>query len=457
VSHPFLIWTMQRSGGTALTDLLMEMSEHRSAEHEPFNWSRNKPRQFWPIVEAWNDSNDLKALTRSLAALFADHFLIKHCYELLAMPFNLHLLEAAAETGYRHVHLLRRDETARLVSKFIAEAQGTWFKDYSSKVFAEVVRGDRGLGPLPIERVVDQYRHCRDATATIATALQRSGAEYRLVNYEDLYVGEPAPRRANLDALLTFLGFTADEIESRRAKIEDTLFNAGQNTRAVAPFVPNLDEVVAALSAAGCPGALPVAPLAGEVQLRGPARIVAEFSRMAANHRAAGPYLEIGAGPGGGTVLGGSYFSGAERHAVGAGPATEANGVTYYQGDPNDMRALFGDGYFGTVLWNGALAHDRFFWLTLGEIRRVLAPGGLMMLVVPGFSKGGEPARFKVVGAKGNPIPDTTVTYRVHTPQDYWRISPQAMRQVVLESFEALEVKTAMMPPRIFAVGRKPT
>jgi hypothetical protein len=62
-----------------------------------------------------------------------------------------------------------------------------------------------------------------------------------------------------------------------------------------------------------------------------------------------------------------------------------------------------------------------------------------------------------VVGAKGNPIPDTTVTYRVHTPQDYWRISPQAMRQVVLESFEALEVKTAMMPPRIFAVGRKPT
>jgi hypothetical protein len=65
---------MQRSGGTALTDLLMEMSEHRSAEHEPFNWSRNKPRQFWPIVEAWNDTNDLKALTRSLAALFRRPF-----------------------------------------------------------------------------------------------------------------------------------------------------------------------------------------------------------------------------------------------------------------------------------------------------------------------------------------------------------------------------------------------
>jgi hypothetical protein len=50
VSSPFIIWTMQRTGGTTLTDLLMSMSEHPGAEHEPFNWARKQPRQFWPIT-----------------------------------------------------------------------------------------------------------------------------------------------------------------------------------------------------------------------------------------------------------------------------------------------------------------------------------------------------------------------------------------------------------------------
>ena len=70
MSYPFFIWTMQRTGGTALTDLLMQMSEHPQAEHEPFNWARKKPRQFWPITEAWGNTKNEAQLNASLDEIF---------------------------------------------------------------------------------------------------------------------------------------------------------------------------------------------------------------------------------------------------------------------------------------------------------------------------------------------------------------------------------------------------
>ena len=61
-----------------------------------------------------------------------------------------------------------------------------------------------------------------------------------------------------------------------------------------------------------------------------------------------------------------------------------------------------------------------------------------------------------VAGPKGTLIADTTATYRVHGSSDFWRISPQAMRQVVLAGFDIREVRVSSMPPRIFGVGAKP-
>ena len=84
---------MQRTGGTSLTELLMDMSEHRSAEHEPFNWAKKQPRQFWPITDAWNNTKNSEALRASFGDLLEQRYLIKHCYELLSMSFNLHLMQ----------------------------------------------------------------------------------------------------------------------------------------------------------------------------------------------------------------------------------------------------------------------------------------------------------------------------------------------------------------------------
>ena len=463
MSRPFIIWTMQRTGGTALTDLLMEMSEHRSAEHEPFNWAKKSPRQFWPITDAWNKTRDHVALAGDLDAILAQNVLLKHCYELLQMPFNQHLMQAAAKTRYRHIHLLRRDETARLTSKFIAESQGTWFRDYARKVFAEVADGQRAMPALPVEDMVRHFRHCRSATETVSAWLADLGAESRRVYYEDLYEGDRETRLAHLLGLLNFLGFTQADVDRHRFVMEAKIFHAGQETRSVAPYVPNLAAARAALAAAGCEPATDEpatdgAPARQERRPMKPAqRMVAEFRRLVERHAPQGPFLELGLADAEDCAVAGELYAGAARHAVGQAlqSGTTPDGIVLHQGELGELAGRFTDGQFNTVLWNDAIVHDRCFWRTLEIIRRLLAPDGVVIFSVPGFSRAANQAGVTVAGPKGQPIPDTTPTYRIHASPDFWRISPQAMRHVVLDGYEVRDVRVSSMPPRIFGVGVK--
>ena len=250
MSYPFIIWTMQRTGGTSLTELLMELSEHKPADHEPFNWQHN-PRQFAAISGGWARTRDLAALHRDLAAIFAARYLIKHCYEFHAPSFNRELMRAAAAAGYRYIHLLRRDELSRILSKFIAQANGTWFKDYSGKVYAEIRAGRRRLAPLPVGQMVEQYRHARRMANDMRRLLQEIGSPIWDVDYEDLFAGEPQVRRENLRQLLLFLGFEEGTIDAARRLIDEKLLDSGQDTASILRFIPNFHDITAAFAAAG--------------------------------------------------------------------------------------------------------------------------------------------------------------------------------------------------------------
>ena len=258
MSYPFIIWTLQRTGGTSLTDLLMDLSEHRRAEHEPFNWDKKQPRQFWPIAQGWNRTRDAAALARALDEVFAQRFLVKHCYELHDPGFNEHLLRAAVRAGYRQLHLLRRDEGARVISKFVAKVNGAWFKEYAAEIFAQVRDTKRRLRPLPVADIVEYYRTSKLRSDEVGRWLAEFGAEYELLYYEDLYVGGRAARLARLAGLLAFLDLPADTIDRHRERIDDKIFGGGQDTGSVLAHIPNLALVCEALAAAGCP-----APQAG--------------------------------------------------------------------------------------------------------------------------------------------------------------------------------------------------
>ncbi len=483
MSYPFFIWTMQRTGGTALTDLLMEMSEHKSADHEPFNWARSKPRQFWPIAEAWQKTRNVATLTRSLRSVFADKYLIKHCYEIHTDDFNQFLMEASARVSYRHIILYRRDEYARLISKYIAESQGTWFKDYAERVFGDVAGGRRKLVSLPTDKMVAHYMRCRNATEFIRTGLTRLGVNFKEIYYEDLYSGDAETRMKHVHELLDFLGFTAADIERHAALIDQKIFHSGQNTSGVARFVPNLDQVREALASVGChplasdaqaseeqasgaeaepdqPAEATVeaepAPAAAPSAPHGPrARVRSEIQRLIEAHSPKGAVLEIAVDERDLATPSIAHFDGEERHVIGLGEDAERDGVIFHGGNAHDMRELFPDGKFGVVISNRSMARDARFLHTAEEIRRVLAPGGLAIFITPCFSAGPNDAGVVAVGRKGNPVADVTVTYKVHSTPDYWRISPQAMKNVILHGFDVQEVRVKMMPPYVFGVGLK--
>jgi hypothetical protein len=97
----------------------------------------------------------------------------------------------------------------------------------------------------------------------------------------------------------------------------------------------------------------------------------------------------------------------------------------------------------------------------------VTRPGGQIVLGVPGYDRIGverfEAALGKVPGIRRlkrhryfNLMFVSTLTFQVHNqPGDYYRYSPQAMREVFLEGCDDIEVRSIMLPPRVIGAGTK--
>ncbi len=109
----------------------------------------------------------------------------------------------------------------------------------------------------------------------------------------------------------------------------------------------------------------------------------------------------------------------------------------------------FDDEEFDCVISNATLEHDKYFWKTCDEMKRVLKKGGILAVGFPGFAHNPILRRIPL-------LKSFTFTYRVHNaPGDYYRFSPQAMREVILEGTEVQAVKVIMQPPRIIGIGIK--
>jgi SAM-dependent methyltransferase len=104
----------------------------------------------------------------------------------------------------------------------------------------------------------------------------------------------------------------------------------------------------------------------------------------------------------------------------------------------------FEDDHFDLVLCNATLEHDQRFWLTVAEMRRVLRPGGMMLVGVPGYVK--------------HPWESVEAAIPVlnhHGRQDFYRFSGQAMRTVILEGLDQVTIDVVLTPPRIIGTGWK--
>jgi SAM-dependent methyltransferase len=157
-----------------------------------------------------------------------------------------------------------------------------------------------------------------------------------------------------------------------------------------------------------------------------------------------GRALEVGGVMGEGSLLRFPELAGAERVCLNLVELPSEDGITAIKGNANDMRQ-FEDDSFDLVLCCSTLEHDKRFWLSVAEMKRVLRPGGLLVICVPGYVKDPEHDQGR-----------STLTYRVHYAFDYYRFSEQAVREVFFDGMERVRVRAMMTPPRLIGHGWKP-
>jgi SAM-dependent methyltransferase len=175
-----------------------------------------------------------------------------------------------------------------------------------------------------------------------------------------------------------------------------------------------------------------------------PGEVKAEMqSRVRASRIEPARVLEVGGVAGPKSLLDAPELAMAEKFVLNLAPTKPQDGVTAVRGNANAMP--FEDESFDLVLTISTLEHDQKFWLSLAEMKRVLRPGGMLVIGVPGYVRDPEYDRGR-----------RTATYKVHFKFDYYRFSEQAVREVFFEGMERVHVSHLLRPPRIVGHGFKP-
>ena len=237
MSTPFAIWTMRRTGGTTLTDLLMTLSEYPTIAHEPFNGDR----LFGHISTHWYEHKDEAKTRTALRAMLQTRPLLKHCFEIHGNRFNALLLSTLQELGYRQILLTREDEVARILSLQLAEATGVWGKAGSERGYA-IFRGDDAPElRFDIAAAQAHMEHCFRGWQWLAKTLEAQGITPFRLRFEDLYQdleGGKETVRAVFDHIDLPSETFAEQIET----VENALRYRGQNSDAMMALVTNIDR-----------------------------------------------------------------------------------------------------------------------------------------------------------------------------------------------------------------------
>lgn len=200
------------------------------------------------------------------------------------------------------------------------------------------------------------------------------------------------------------------------------------------------------------------------------------MNECARNECGGGAVLEVGAIPSKLSLLNMKCLKNAtEKIGINLDGPYKYNDFKIIKGNANDMK-IFKDETFDTVLCSAVLEHDKFFWKTISEIKRVTKRGGIIVIGVPGYAdlsierfirkilptgkyqkKNAVYQKIPFIGRYLGSLYQSTVTFKLHDyPGDYYRFSPQTVREVFFEGMKNVDIRILMVPPRIIASGIKP-
>jgi ubiquinone/menaquinone biosynthesis C-methylase UbiE len=195
-------------------------------------------------------------------------------------------------------------------------------------------------------------------------------------------------------------------------------------------------------------------------------KVYQEFEKICSERKIGGAVLEVGAVPDDTSLLTMKSLK-AVREKIGINLAGPHRYKDFYivQGNANNM-TCFEDDKFDVVLCNAVFEHDKFFWKTVAEMRRVTKPGGLAVIGAPGYATLPIEKYLHFFTAKLSRVftsverwcfNNATATLHVHDfPGDYYRFSVQTFKEVFFEGMQDVHISSLMVPPRIIGSGVKP-
>jgi hypothetical protein len=248
-SPPFIIWTLQRTGGTNLARQLFERSgllskleqlvdadiapawlakiDSQWKLHEPFNMG-DEERIFGPITEGWMVSKNKKILEGAIDVICKHRLPLKHCVEMVPWEVSAALARISSRHGYRHLFLRRENAANRLLSLHFAKMSGIWGREFlanvelQEKIFSE---------PLPVNDLIAHEIKCTERLGRTWKLLQSLGSDPFSISFEDIYEAstDDAGRKA-IYSLLEFLDLTAGS-NSNEKFARDLMTQGEQGTR----------------------------------------------------------------------------------------------------------------------------------------------------------------------------------------------------------------------------------
>lgn len=220
---PFLIWTMQRTGGTNLSAFLRRYSACERLQDEPFLPKRECGR----LTADWIKDGDATALREAMAEVMAQRRNIKHCVENLPWEVSEALIPASLAQGYGHVALYRTNLLQRALSREYARRTKVWGP---SRVVEDGEDAHAFEAPLDVEELVSHEIECARRLRAVVTRLSDAGAPVLLVSYEALYFSDEATGLATLKDLFATAGVNMGDRGFHRA-LEALRARGDQQTR----------------------------------------------------------------------------------------------------------------------------------------------------------------------------------------------------------------------------------
>ncbi|MEO5377119.1 MAG: LicD family protein [Magnetococcus sp. DMHC-6] len=208
---PFILWTIQKSGGSYLAALLMERSVWQATQHEPFNIGHC----FGDITERWQQEHHFPSLYASVGKIVKRSMLMKHCVDLVPWEVTRVLVEESCRAGYRHLFLYRKSSVDRLLSLLLARRSGIWGPLDLNKIKLD---GQIFAESLPIEELVDHEKKCSALLQKTWDYLEAQGAAPMAVAYEEIFKTEDSKQ------LTSYLHPILSTLEISKGEEEDNSF-----------------------------------------------------------------------------------------------------------------------------------------------------------------------------------------------------------------------------------------